>query len=191
VTRTNGRPGAGFTLLEMMVVLALVGVITALVSVDMGSLAGGIQDQVAGEQVATYLDGVRRRAHSSGRCWRVRLVSGELRAQQRGSGDCVSDPGGGTWVDAAGAPRLAPEQGYTFSLDALPAAPAAPNNLIFRPSGRLRGDGDLALAEEEARVVVAHRRGTHRVVTVTGTGRMCVGASLRSVPTLSTPLGCP
>jgi hypothetical protein len=111
-----------------------------------------------------------------------------LRIEKRTTGDCFNI---GAQLGAAGWERvsdLTAPPGVTYQVAGqsltLPPAPANDDDhrIVFRPSGRLYGDGDVVVSDDAARVVLAPSAGgDFRAAIVTAVGRICTknhGATL-------------
>ena len=182
----RARSAKGTTLIEAMVVVAILGVIAALAVPRLLPLVRDTEGRTDAETIASFLDGAHRRAIAEGRCFRVRVVANQLVLERRSGGDCVNlaaDSWSGT-LEHVGAAR-----GTTVAIDVLPAGAA---EIIFRPSGRLRGNGDLIVANDAARVKLTRTDVLRtRSVLVTPAGRICSFAHPAAPPALTTPAVCP
>jgi prepilin-type N-terminal cleavage/methylation domain-containing protein len=193
----------GFTLLEAMITVVIVGVVAAvatpnlLPAVQQATLDGG------GEAVAAFLARARAEAMTSRRCVRVWIPSTateDLVAERLNTFDCdiapTTLPGGigidGTanvWIEFA---RLRPDaQVLQLSFRQVPSSSTsghlAPGSvsgtptgftgdeLRFRPNGRVFSS-DATLTDDDAVLEVRHRRlsGDFKVVLVEGNGLLCV-----------------
>lgn len=176
-----------------MIVVAILGVIAALAVPNLLPMVQQVRIQGDTERVAAFLEAVRARALSEQRCYMVTVSGNNVFAARRSSPDCVN-LGADSW---ASPPTMSTsvEAGTTLRLgsgDALPAGLAVDQRMIFRPNGRLRGDGDLNPNEEIARIVVGQTNGTREsVVLVNSFLRICTIPGTTTAPALSTSTRCP
>jgi prepilin-type N-terminal cleavage/methylation domain-containing protein len=190
-----GQAQRGTTLLEVMIVVAILGVVGALAAPNLVPLVRMNRLYGQGETTAAFVDATRRRAFGDSRCYRVLLQGNHLVAERRTEGDCVTNLADGQWVEVQ---RLVPEANtITVTVDSLgqAAAPAADFHLVFRPNGRLVGDGDINVSpsDDGARIVLGDtlEASRGRIVTITANGRIChTGISLPA-PALAGPVACP
>lgn len=187
--RTRTAAPRGVTLIEMLVVVAILGVIAALATPSLLPLARRGKLKAATEEVAAFLDDARARASSQGRCFRVRVVAGSLVLERRSSVDCVNLAADG-WEAPTRTKGLA---GVTLTVESIPAALAADERLIFRPNSRLRGDGTRTATTFGSRIVVDPGGGQPErgVVVVTRHGRVCAAMMLSPPVALTAPVSCP
>ena len=171
----------GVTLLELLVVSALLGIATAVAVPNLMPTLARVRHHGAAASAASFVDAARRRAVAEGRCYRVRKEGTALVAERRTSGDCVHLASSTTaWARVA---TLAAESGTSYVLAGqsltvpagLTAAQEDAHRVVFRPNGRLWGDGDLEVVDDGARVLIqsAHLPGESRAVVVTALGRIC------------------
>lgn len=185
----------GFTLLEAMIVVAIIGVIAALAVPDLGPLLRKNRLATAADTTAAFIDTARRHAFATGRCTRIIAPSAtRLTMQTRTAGDCVNLDDT-AWVDTE---TFVPEWPViSFALASLSTAAAPANNfrIVFRPNGRLVGDADLTTttSDDGARVSVLDSGLTTeaRAVYVTANGRVCGLVTPVPVPALAAPVVCP
>ena len=120
----RSRHGAGFTLVELLVVLAVIGAVIALATPDLGAVLGRLEPQSAAERLAETLRVARREAVRRGRtaCLELDARSGRYRIVLAGtSRDSVLAAGGiGSWLEAA---VSAPTVCFYASGTATPAQP--------------------------------------------------------------------
>ncbi len=108
--------------------------------------------------------------------------------QRRANADCYT-PANGT-LNGAGweavAATLTPPAGFTYTLQAVP------NELVFRPSGRVRGDGDLDVTDDGGRVVIQYASLPLKYVEVliTSQGRLCPGINGGAPGVMAVPVVC-
>jgi len=93
------RAPRGVTLIEIMIVVAIVGIVAAIAVPNFGPLLKRQKVVASAELAASVLDRARRKAFNSGRCVRVRLASNvfliEMKTGSNGA-NCV-DLTGATW----------------------------------------------------------------------------------------------
>lgn len=174
--RGRRRALRGTTLVEMLVIVAILGVIAALAVPNIAPMLASAKQHTEVEQLASFIDAARRQAINEGRCFRIRQIGSTLAVERRESGDCVSIN-----RDSWSSPllRLSPSETFVYTLAGqsltTPASVLADDHrIVFRPSGRLYGDGDLDVADDGARVVVqSTQSGVKRAVVVTALGRVC------------------
>ena len=129
--RTTTRGQAGFTLVEIMLVVAIIGIITAIATPMFLSYYQGAQVRVAAEEVATFLNQGRQLAIAQNRSICVHITTTAMHYHQ---GTCAA---GATWIgpgtDAVGQSRR--PRGITLS----------PTNVevTFNYLGRKHRGGDL------------------------------------------------
>lgn len=184
----NRRRLRGVTLLEMMVVVAMLGILAALAVPNVQPAVRRAKLRGAAEEIAGFLDDARHRATSQGRCFRVRVVgSNTLLMERRSSVDCVNITED-TWEPAE---RTRPMPGFTLTPTSVPAL-GDDVMFIFRPSSRLRGFGDRTTTAYGARIVISTSDGAEQgAVTVTRMGRVCAAISINPLPALAAPVECP
>jgi prepilin-type N-terminal cleavage/methylation domain-containing protein len=179
----------GFSLVELMLVISLVGIIVALVAPELTKVGARSKLTLSAEHVAAFLEDVRRRAYNEGRCVRARVEAGtgNLVVERLKHGDCVTYIAT-DWTELT-TMRIRQETGVSYT-DAALTAPSADERIVFRPSGRLRGDNDKDVSDEEARITISLKGTTDQAwVTVTATGRICSGGP-GVPPSFTSPKGC-
>lgn len=178
----------GMTLIEMLVVVAVLGILAAIATPNLAPLARRGKLRATTEEVAAFLDDARMRAATQGRCFRVRVIGDALAVERRDSVDCVNLAADG-WEGAA---RLKQIAGVTLAVESVPSVPAD-EQLVFRPNSRLRGDGTRTATEYGARIIISSVGGgpERGVVVVTRHGRVCSGLSLSAPAALAAPVRCP
>lgn len=82
-------PAHGMTLLELMVVVALLGVLTTLSATALEPLVGRYRQQTAAEAVAQVLALARMEARQQGRCYRVQILASGVPVAPGTSGDAI------------------------------------------------------------------------------------------------------
>ena len=195
--RRRRRPPHGFTLIEMMIVVSIVGVIAAIAVPNLAPVLDRSRMFAKAEEVAALLDRARLLAYNEGRCHRVRMNGSNLELQRLSHADCWTT---GSLADANWETALATLQpslsGLTFDIDVVPTSGAevVSGSIIFRPNGRLRGDRDLDTTDDGARVVIEYTKVAplEAEIRVASHGRVCVAKHAGGAPaTLSTPVTCP
>lgn len=182
----------GVTLIEMMVVMAIVGVIAALTVPNMNPIIERQRLLASAEEAASVLDRARRKAHAEGRCYRVRLNGDGLELQRKGGAngaDCVGDDShvltSPTWDPAL--QTVPPSLGVTFTIETRDGG----GDIILRPNSRLRGNGNWDISDDQAQIVVRHRNGEGVSVRVMPNGRICKHRFTLTPPAIATDLTCP
>lgn len=172
VSRADVGAPRGFSLLEVMIVVVILGVLAAIALPDLTPAIHNARLRASMDEVASFLERARRDARASGRCTRVRAASPQqLVLEERTHGDCFTgDLNDAAWTQIAVANTIGP--GFRYNLEVLPASAAG---IVFRPNGRLRGDGDLDIQDDGGRVFIAvdalGAQGADIVVTTLG--RVC------------------
>lgn len=175
----------GFTLLEVVVVIAILGVMAALAVPNLIPVVERSKARGAAENLASFVDDARRRAMTSGRCHRV-VVSGDTATvQQRSTPDCVNIALD-TWIDA-GSTRI---EGFTLAVERVPLTVALADAVIFRPNSRLRGDGNLRVDNDGARIKAQMSSGVTGFIDIMSTGRMCATVAMTPPVALTAPPVC-
>ncbi len=204
------RGARGVSLLELMIVVAILGIATALAVPNLMPTIAGHRLYAQNLAVSGFVDQARRRAVAEGRCVRIRKVGISLFAEKRASSDCVNFDRDTAWTTMG---QLTQENGNVFSLTfntdmtishALTAPPgpflagetAADFAIVFRPNGRLYGDGDLDFGDDGARILLTHLQAKERrAVVVTPAGRICARnyGIVTNIPQVDAAgaLGCP
>jgi prepilin-type N-terminal cleavage/methylation domain-containing protein len=174
------RPGArGLTLLEMMIVISILGIVTAMAVPNLTPVINNQRLAGQADEVAGMLDRARRLAEATGRCHRVRLLDGNLRLEPRLDSNCVNGIGTASrWGVARGVVR--PTPGVQFTLASLGHGNPW---VIYRPNGRIRGNNDHIITDDGVRVNVISTA-LDRYVSVFGTssGRVCARSGLGAAP---------
>lgn len=190
MSRPRRRGPKGVSLLELLIVVAILGIATAMAVPNLMPTVAGHRLHAQTLAVTGFVDTIRRRAIADGRCYRIYQSDptnpkSSLVAERRNSSDCVNlaTPSTGGWTHAA---VLSSESGTTFSIESrLPAtlpspfldtalSPKEKHHVIFRPNGRLWGDGDLDTSDDGARINVSSPNAREtRAVVVNSIGRVC------------------
>lgn len=149
-----------FTLLEMLVILAVLGVVAAMSLPDLTPVVRRTELRGAVGDTAAMLERARREARTSGRCLQVRVETGALVLERSGTPRCTAF----TVLE-----RMRPVPGITVALEAATGAAA------FTGGGRLLGDGDLDLEDDGARVSLRSSHFPNQVsyVGITAAGLVC------------------
>ncbi len=178
IARRRGLLSAarGVTLIEVMIVVAIIGIVAAIATPNLQPVLQNQKLVAAGEEVAALVERARRKAYNEGRCYRVRVSGDNLVLQRKGGNNganCKGDAGGfdissHTWEAAIATVR--PETGaISFGID----TNYGQDEIIFRPSSRLRGDGDH-VSDDRAQVTAEHALlGKGIAFRVTPVGRIC------------------
>jgi prepilin-type N-terminal cleavage/methylation domain-containing protein len=165
----------GASLIEMLIVVSLLGIVAALATPAMRPTVAHFRVYSSTTAVAAFIDDARRRAVAEGRCVRVRQVGNALVAERRNASDCVNLTFEG-WTGVESQLRL--DGPVTMTLEALTTpggVTAADHLVVFRPNGRLYGDGDRDITDDGARVRVGEIQSFDtRAVIVTPAGRICL-----------------
>ncbi len=179
------QPHRGFSLIEMLVVIAIIGVIAALAAPAMLPMLRSSRGREASSIVASAVEDGRRRAVTEGRCYRVTMVQpNRIALERHNSSDCVNS---GT-LDSDGwtATRTVDISPATATIS--DTAGAAGDEIVFRPNSRLRGDGTLTNTEYGARVLVQSVGPSFGVVDIDRRGRICERVAIRAPAALTAPV---
>jgi prepilin-type N-terminal cleavage/methylation domain-containing protein len=176
----------GTSLIEMLITVSLLGIIAALAVPAMQPTVAEFRVYSSATAVASFIDDARRRAVAEGRCTRVRSLNGRLITERRNATDCVNLTLEG-WTSAE--MTLGLEGPVKLDLQALTnpgVTPTADHMIIFRPSGRLYGDGDLDTSDDGVRIVMTESQAQDfRAVIVTAQGRVCLRNYGLSLPLIT------
>ncbi|MGH7858971.1 MAG: GspH/FimT family pseudopilin [Candidatus Binatia bacterium] len=150
------RPSRGFTLLELLVALALVGVLVAIAVPRVSAIIPGALLDQAARSLATDLRFARVKAIAENRRRRlvVELDRGAYRVEADAEGTFVSE----------GAPRTLPG-GVTFDASASSRVSNGQISITFQPRGNTADNSTIALA-------VAGRTGRRVIVSTAGRVRI-------------------
>jgi len=141
-------PARGMTLLEVMVVVALLGVLTALSASSLGPLVGRYRQQAAAEAVAQEVALARMEARQQGRCYQVQILSSGAPVAPGTSGDAIHVVRRADADCETGAPVLQPDP--RFSDVRLPAGvvalvPLGSSVPELRPNGYTQDELDTEI----------------------------------------------
>jgi prepilin-type N-terminal cleavage/methylation domain-containing protein len=150
VTRGPGRPGpghpGGFTLIELIVTLFLLGVVAAVMAPSLGRSMDTIRARAEVSGMAAYLRAAREQAITSGVPIEVRLVPESLTLV----------------ILAAGSDVVRSSRGFTTLLAIEPDPPTA-GTVTFQPQGLSSGGAFRILARGNRQYVVVVDALTGRV----------------------------
>ena len=185
-----------FTLVEMMVAVAILAVAAALAVPSVTSLVRLAHARSGAETVAAVLEEARTRAVNEGRCFRVRAPNASTLVVERLSTvDCVGNAPStaAPFIDAFNAPVRTTNLGSGFTVTITDTAGmTSPNQIVFRPNSRLRGNGALTNTQYGARVVANVVHGpAFGIATITSLGRICLSTLTTAPPALTAPVVCP
>lgn len=176
-------------MIEVMIVVAIVGILASLAVPSLLGVAKANKVRSAVQEAAAVLDEARARAAAENRCFRVRASDAStLVIERRSTADCI-DLGRDGW-DAPVRTLKMPSEFELKITDT--ASVSGDDKIVFRPSGRLRGDGSLTKTEYGARLEVKLRSAADiATVDVTRMGRLCTALRGASVGALANPVRCP
>jgi type II secretory pathway pseudopilin PulG len=183
------------TLVETMVVIALLGVIAALAVPNLSEVMNRVRIDGATEQLAGFLHVARAEAMTSKRCTRITLPAGgtSIRLERLNSFDCDQSPETARRIDGAPvAPATtwvvvkqeqlegnAAVAGFEVVPTELRGAPpgnvGAGAEVRFRPNGRVWGR-DTNVTNDDAVLFVRHKNKPAIIkrILVEGNGLLCV-----------------
>ena len=126
------------TLLEVMVVVAILGVLAAISATSLGPLVGRYRQQAAAEAVAQVVALARMEARQQARCYQVQVLSAGVPVAPGAAGDAIHVVRRADADCETGAPVLLPDT--RFSDVRLPAGvvalvPLGSSVPEFRPNG--------------------------------------------------------
>jgi Tfp pilus assembly protein FimT len=188
----------------MMVVVGILGVMAAIAVPDLTPAIQRAKFRSQLVEVSSFVERARREARASGRCVRIRQTSpGNFAMQKLLDADCFTgsrtQSGSSRW-SATNITQLAQRPGFTITMGLLPTGGCtgqgcvgdANPEIVYRPSGRLRGDGDINVADDGARFVVTSPSlpGQFGLVQLTPIGRVCGTIGGGVVPALTAPIDC-
>jgi len=136
VVATTRRRAAGFTLLEMMAVIAIMGILAAIAIPGFGYLAASTK--VKGASTELYLSMMRARSEATKRNRAVAVIAtaGDKNAWASGWRVIADGNNDGDYVDTPTPDRIVYEQGQLKQV----TITSASDNVVFRPNGRVSGD---------------------------------------------------
>lgn len=193
----GSAPARGFSLIEMLVSVAIVGIVAALAVPSMLPTVRFETLQASGHVVSGFVAAARLAAMTQRRCVRIRLAPATapptLVAERLNSFDCENpsapliDDAAPLWIEigkqALDAPRVV--------LALAPAPTGTPGEIRFRPSGRIFSP-DANINDDDAVITITHPASVDVVhVLVDAPGMVC--ALPRGTLPLGTgnSLGCP
>lgn len=180
------RPLRGTSLIEMLVVVSLLGIISALAVPNIAPTAASYRLHAQTAELAAVIDQARRRAVSEGRCYRVRLSGGSIVVEGRNSSDCVNLNLDGWNTRSAIMGRDGTTVFTVQSLTDASGVTAADHRIVFRPNGTLWGDGDLTVTDDGARILLTNTSAPEqRAVIIQATGRVCTRNHNGSAPVIT------
>ena len=185
----------------MMLVVVIVGIMSSLAVPSLIGVTRAQQERTVIEQVAAILAEARARAGAENRCYRVRATNAStLVVERRNTIDCVhlDKDGWNAPIRTFTVPSAFALRHETIVPDSACGAVTAPGgacDIIFRPSGRLRGSGVLSTAAEGSRIslqrIVGGSASVVATIDIEPVGRFCSKLRPGSVSTLTGPVVCP
>jgi prepilin-type N-terminal cleavage/methylation domain-containing protein len=169
------RVARGFTLLEMMVVVASLALLAAIALPDLTPAIHNARLRASVDEVNNFIERARRNARAENRCHRITVTTDKTAVvmERLQSGDCAGAIAAASWTEAA---RMnAPAPGFLYHLEKIPEPGTGPFEIVFRPNGRLKGNGDLNVENDGARIFIEYSKmGTIGMdVLVSSFGRIC------------------
>jgi prepilin-type N-terminal cleavage/methylation domain-containing protein len=173
--RRHRRVARGFTLLEMMVVVASLALLAAIALPDLTPAIHNARLRASVDEVNNFIERARRNARAENRCHRINVTTDKTAVvmERLQSGDCAGVIADASWTEVA---RMnAPAPGFLYHLEKIPNPGTGPFEIVFRPNGRLKGNGDLDVENDGARIFIEYSKmGTIGMdVLVSSFGRIC------------------
>jgi prepilin-type N-terminal cleavage/methylation domain-containing protein len=190
------RAPKGVTLLEMMVVVAIIGIVAAIAVPNLNPVIQEMRLGAAASETAALVDRARRLALNEGRCHMLIMSGNNIVIRRRDTPNCGHTGFGASngnvdldatngW-EAGDSGKLIPPDGISFEIE---ETSGVADTIIFRTSGRVVGDGDMRIDEDGGRILIFYPSlNKHMEVLVTSNGRTCtnkykgVTANALSVP---------
>lgn len=152
IQRSIGQSNKGFSLLELLVVVAITGAVLAIAAPTFIAWREGLQFRQAGKEVSSLIRTVRSRAISTNRQQRVELDLANRTYTVRPGERAVSSPWG---LGVGPVQQLQPARVGIASIGRTPANNGiAYNFIVCNPNGTFQFDGNPLPASVETRGVI-------------------------------------